>query len=340
MKDQEHSLWPYGPRAAVVAAISILFGLLLIIVILRVAVDWPSQDSERIVLLGIFLLSLVPIVLTLVDTMIERGGVVEYRGVKLDFSKMSTPMLSGTTIPANIGLEGNPIQDSARTTVLNTLKQTINSEVVIVDLEEGQAWWETRLLVLLAGAVRRGQPAVIVFLATDGGIKKCFQGWALARDLFPLLLHSDAQYQSIYSAALAATRQWGLVEPRANKEAPAPTLFWPPTGLANDYYWMAFEPESGLPDPFLAEQMLAEKLQSELELDKPPRRISLVRLEGLFRPVLHRTEINESWPSERQLDVFFDSDTPYVAVTKNGQFESLVSRLSSVEYNGWHVNPE
>ena len=50
------------------------------------------------------------------------------------------------------------------------------SEIAVIDLEDGQAWWETRLLVLLAGAVRLKKPDKIVFLGTDAEIVDCFQG--------------------------------------------------------------------------------------------------------------------------------------------------------------------
>ena len=91
---------------------------------------------------------------------------------------------------------------------------------------------------------------------------------------------------------------------------------------------MAFDYNSGLPNPFFAEQLLASELGKKVEQAEPPRTISLVRLADLFRPVLHREHIDESWPSERQLDEFFAYDAPYIAVTENDQFKALVSRIS------------
>jgi hypothetical protein len=58
---------------------------------------------------------------------------------------------------------------------------------------------------------------------------------------------------------------------------------------------------------------------------------SLVRLEELFRPVLHKESIDETWPSERQISAFFDSDSSYLAVTQNSKYTTLVSRLTVLE---------
>lgn len=90
MSDREQKLWPFKPRTSIAAAVLILFGLLLTLVILRVRLDWPSPESETAVLLGIVLLSLLPILLVLVDTMIERGGVVEIEVCRLAQTRLSS----------------------------------------------------------------------------------------------------------------------------------------------------------------------------------------------------------------------------------------------------------
>jgi hypothetical protein len=122
MNDRERKLWPYRPRTSIVAALLILFGLLITSVILRITLNWPSPESESAVLLGIFLLSLLPILLVLVDTMVERGGVVEYKGVKIDFSQAQKTEIPGPTIPANIGVPGKAVADSGTNEILDALR--------------------------------------------------------------------------------------------------------------------------------------------------------------------------------------------------------------------------
>ena len=91
---------------------------------------------------------------------------------------------------------------------------------------------------------------------------------------------------------------------------------------------MAYDAGSELPNALFAEQLLASDLGAEVESQEQPKRISLVRLEELFRPVLHKESIDESWSAERQVREFFNSTADYIAVTQNGKYSTLVSRLT------------
>ena len=69
----------------------------------------------------------------------------------------------------------------AKTTTVQSLGVALAQQgrrVLVVDLEEGAAWWETRLLTLCVGAHRRGQVRAVVFIATDRTVARTFQGWA------------------------------------------------------------------------------------------------------------------------------------------------------------------
>lgn len=334
MSDQNRKLWPFKPRNAFVSSILILAVSLVVFIISKTIYAWPGEGLERIILLGIFILSLLPILLRLADTVIERGAVIEYKGVKIDFSQVPKAVTSGIAIPANIGVTGQAVTDSGTNEILNALRQAVSSNIVVIDLEEGQAWWETRLLVLLSGAIRHNQPKTIVFVATDGGVENCFQGWGSTADLLPCLLKAQPKYPMIYHSALAAARQWELVEPQGPNIQPPPpawmSQFGQAPGLAGRHPWMAFDYSTGLPNKFFAEQLLASELGEKIEQVETPRTISIVRLEELFRPVLFRAAIDEAWPSERQLSEFFSRDTAYMAITRNGEFKSLISRTAVV----------
>jgi hypothetical protein len=91
---------------------------------------------------------------------------------------------------------------------------------------------------------------------------------------------------------------------------------------------MAFDNTSGLPNEFLTEQLLQSDLGTTVEGTGQPNSISLVRLEQLFRPVLHKENIDQTWPLERQMDAFFDGREEYIAITHNSQYTTLVSRLA------------
>jgi hypothetical protein len=327
MTQSDQKFWPYRPRTSFVSAVVILVGLLLIQAITRKTIGWPGSEAETAVLIGIVVFSLLPIVLAMLDVLIERGGAVEIKGVKIDFAKPVVPGMSGMTVPVNVGLPGQPVTEGGTIPILDTLRQAMGCEAVIIDLADGQAWWETRLLVLVAGAVRIGKPEKAIFLATDGRANRRFQGWADTRDLLPPLLSSHPQYLLSYQSVMAASRQWSMVEPVGSNVVP-PNPPWMTGNVALKHAWMAFDVQSGLPNALYPEQLLASELGEHVERQEQVKRITLVRMEELFRPILHRDSIDEGWPDGRQLKSVFEGDAPYVAITRNGEYVRLVSRLT------------
>jgi hypothetical protein len=321
MTDTKHKLWPFSPRASLITAVVLLVGFLLLVGLLRALMAWPSAQSESVVLIGILALSLLPIGLALLDKIIDRGAAIEYGGVKLAFSQSRELGSRGLTVAANIGVRGEAITGSSTTQILDALKQATACDIVIIDLNEGQAWWETRLLVLLAGAERRGKPHKIVFVGKDAGKEQQFQGWSYASDLLPYLLKAHPQFEKSLHVARAAACQLALVEP-----GQPPNL---PLGpLALRYQNMANDPATRLPNDLFMEQALQSELGEKVEQQEGARSINLVRLEELFRPVLIKDCIDLNWPADRQLDTFLGTDAPFLAITQDGRYSAVVSRLA------------
>jgi hypothetical protein len=309
----------------VLAVPGILLCLLIVTAVTYGVAGWPDHDAAKFVLLGILLFSLLPVILGLVDLLVERGAVLEFHGAKVDFSQVRASEPTSFTVPVNIGVPGRAVADSGTNAILDALRQAAATEVVVIDLEDGHAWWETRLLVLVAGAVRLGQPAVIVFVGTDAGNAGKFQGWAPPRALLPALLKSDARYAKGYYAAQAAAQQWALVGPADTGVPPVQTWM---QGLAQQFPGMAYDNTTGLPNEFAAEQYLAHELGAKVEATTPQHGISIVRLQALFKPVLVVDTIDESAASEDQLRALFSTSHSYVAVTQRGRYQQLIARAA------------
>lgn len=151
-------LWPFGQRAAVVLVPILLVLGLALLGILRQMTGWPGASIETLVLTGLLIVALTPPALAVIDMIASRGGTFEYAGLlKISFAAAVAPH-SLSAVPANIGLRGVPVADHNSHDIIATLRIAINSKVVIVDLEDGSAWWETRLFVLCAGAGPRLAP--------------------------------------------------------------------------------------------------------------------------------------------------------------------------------------
>jgi hypothetical protein len=164
MNKPDRKFWPFRPRSSFAWSITILVGLLFVLTVLKKYGMWQiSEKSDTAVLIGVVLISLLPVLLAVLDIIIERGSVIEYGGVRIDFSQVPQMGMSGFTVPTNIGVSGQAVSDSSTTEILDALRHATACEIIVIDLEEGQAWWETRLLVLMAGAVRLGKPHKVVF---------------------------------------------------------------------------------------------------------------------------------------------------------------------------------
>jgi hypothetical protein len=315
-----------------VATTAILAILLVALSLLRTKYGWPADASQNTVLIGILILSLLPILLALLDIIIERGAVIELKGIKVDFSHGRDTGTVGITVATNIGVRGKIVTDSESDQILGTLAEATSGEVAVIDLEDGQAWWETRLLVLLAGAERLGKPEIIVFVGTDATKEHQYQGWGRARDLLPHLVNADPQYKRSLQASRAAALQWALVEPNAapNIAPPVPAApTWITGHLAKTHLW-GFD-ATGLHNELYAERLLQSELGEKVEGGpQGARRISIMRLQQLFRPVLLKEHIDLSWPAERQLTEFLDTRADNLAITRDGKYESLVPKLTLI----------
>jgi hypothetical protein len=321
-------LWPFDPLAAILAAPLLLLVLLVGTALLRQVTSWPPAALDQIVFLAIVGISLLPVLLMLVDLLAERGARIGFRGWTLDFSR-GAPAVRAYAVPQNIGVPGHPVTDSASGQILDALRGVTMNEVVVIDLEDGSAWWETRLLVLLAGAERLGRPAAVVFIATEGGEPDRFQGWAAPSDLLPLLLRSDKRYAEAYFRVKSWVRHWELVPPvQPNEVPPTPPLL---VGTGGAHAWMFFDYASGLPNELAFAQLLQSELGREIEMaPEGPRSITVSRLRDLFFPVLRTSSVDETSAAERQVDVILTTDDAYIAITRSGHYLRLMTRTSAL----------
>jgi hypothetical protein len=333
MKTSEHSFWPFTPKVSIITAVVVLLALLLITSLLRTYTGWPADSSGNTVLIGIFIVSLLPIVLAILNVVIERGGTIGYGDLKIDFSKIEQLSNSGFTVPANIGVRGQYVADSGTSNILETLRAATASGVAVIDLEDGHAWWETRLLVLLAGADRLKKPDKIVFTATVEAKQQIYLGWARPGDLLEQLLKEDPRYLKSFYAARAAAAQWALLGPLTplpptNYYSIPPAPPWMQGILALNHSWMAFSTITGLPNELLTEQLLQHDLGETIENKGEARHINIVHLDEVFSPVLIKKQIDKNWGNQEQTNALFAAEEPFIAITENAKYSAIVSTQS------------
>jgi hypothetical protein len=220
--------------------------------------------------------------------------------------------------------------------ILDTLRKATGDDVVVIDLEDGLAWWETRLFVLLAGAERLKKPGKIVFVATEEKKEKRFIGWAYSKDLLEYLLKYNTQYANTFIEARTAALQWSLAAPFGAANINHIGLYWPKQfpwlvgTLTGRHGNMAFDYQSGKTSEMFQEKLIARDLGEKVEMLQKPAdlSISVERLNRLFGAFLFRKCIEQGASAEEQLSVFFESSEPFIAITLHGKYASLVSKMS------------
>jgi hypothetical protein len=308
------SFWPFSARSAIVLA-PILLALLLV----AWAVARTPLGLEQVpggwLLLGAVLLSLLPVLLMFLDRLALTGGTVEVGKVKVALTAAATAQRLVVALP-NVA-PGEAVGDSGSVKILDGLRRAQSTKILVVELEDGHAWWESRLLILCEGAVRLSRPEAIVFTATTRDKADQFVGWSHPINIRDRLLQSNPDHRKAYDKAM------GLAG-AARQELSLSSAVTSPALLNKQHIINANE------DPlreFLEERLLADALSP---LETSPREIGVGHLRDLLAPVLHdgavdRTDLDVEWFRKA-----LRSDEEYVAVTDSGVHVALMTRANIV----------
>lgn len=309
--------WPYEPARTMLIAVLVLVILLAAWGLLRELLHFDKVEAGW-VLLGIFALTLLPIVLLLLEGIGAAGGSVEIGQVKValtDAAGAQTLVLAPPNVAPN-----TVIADSGSQRIIEGLRRAGTSKIVVVSLQDGHAWWESRLLILCVGAVRLGQPQVIVFTATRQNRPDQFVGWAHPNEIRDRLLGANADFGAAHDTAM------GLSAAARQMHALGTDITQSPR-VSNKRY-IVYPGVAGFLNPFLEEQMLADALAAG-ENDSH-REISLSRLKDLLNPVLRKGYVDRTDPEAEWFRKALRSNEEYLAITDAGTYVGLMTRAEVV----------
>ncbi|MGW8375346.1 hypothetical protein [Streptomyces sp. ODS28] len=318
--------WPFGPGSALLTSAVLLIIQVTGFFLLRAFADWPDEGLQPGVLIGLVAISSLPVLLMLLENVAAGGGSLGGFGFTLNFgavAESAAEQAPSGDIPRNMGAsEGLDIQPGGPH-VLMAVEAFAKNDLAVIDLEDGTAWWETRLAVVCAGAQRRGRPRAIAFVATDAGHPRVFQGWAQPGLMLGALTASDSALRNALDTAAVTTARWNLALPPCSPTEPPRTA----AELRPLDPRLAFTGTVRRPDA--AEQVLLQEM-SELERQHGPKTVSITRLNDLFRAFLHREALDESLSEQERLRSIFCTDTEYIAVTRSGRYMGLVPRNTMI----------
>ena len=319
-------LWPWTAKAALLTVPVALVALLIGFATTTSLGGWPADQYQGWTLLVLVLLSLMPILLLVLQTLTETGGTLEVPGgVKLSFATASAraaSTVSTATLAENLGtVEGEPIGATSMRSILRALRDSQRTDVTVVDLREGQTWWESRLFILIAAAANRRDKQALAFVATRNGVPRTFIGWADPVSLLELHLAAQPQMATAYLSANASSLQWQIGKP-APGPVPSVTVPWSPT-QAQHLPFMADE----APDPkFAFELFLQKELDAPGETTDVRRHVTIRRLLDLFEPVLVSDHVDAQATDEDWVRLLTAHPRRFFAMTSSGVLRALVPR--------------
>lgn len=327
-------LWPYGALAAIVAVPFILLALGLLSLLARTHFGWPVDTSDRLVLLVFVILSVIPLGLVLLDFIASKGAVVGNDWIKIDFSK--TVVETGSArretsgLPDNILSAAESITDSGGMKMVAEMRRATSAEIISIDLKDGNAWWETRLLVLCAGAAGAGSLLrAVVFIGERNNKERQFLGWAAPSQLLVALQDSNPGYRARFRKATMIARQLSMFVGAASPLLP-PAAPLHPTVTAHQ--WSYDENESVMLAKILLQELQSPSLDPVVvpgavpvgNLEEPPPRLTPGRLRALFESFLFIDAVDRSKANDEQLSQFLASNAPYVAIVREGKYEGML----------------
>ncbi|MHC5258248.1 hypothetical protein ACYSUO_10200 [Streptomyces sp. UC4497] len=315
--------WPFGPGWALLASAMVIVVLVTGFFLLREFADWPTEDLEPGVLIAIVVISSVPVLLMLLEAVAARGGSLGGFGFTLNFGAVvdaAAEQAPPGDVPRNMGAsEGLDLQASGGPQVLEAINEFAKNPVAVIDLQDGTAWWETRLAIICAGAQRLGSPRAIAFVATDAGRPRVYQGWAEPRLILKALSLSNGSLRlALDRAAVIAARSQLTFPPESSTDQPQSTR-----DLQPPHPQLVFTGTVRRSDA--PEQILLNEVR-DLEKRCGTKMVSIVRLHELLAAFLHKEILDEAMPEQQWLRSVFCSDAHYVAVTRCGRYMGLVAR--------------
>lgn len=324
VSEDRHELWPYRPLAAIIAALAILVVLGLLVVLLRASSSWPDPRADGVIVVAVVVVSVLPVLLLVIQLVAERGGEFEFRGLRLDFARVS-PTAPSVRLPGNLdagAVEANPMVDSGRVPIMSALREARSSPALLVDLEAAGGWWRTRLFVLAAGAARLTDPPPIAFIAGTG--RDNFIGWARPAAIRDRLAAEDPELETAMCLTVSDFhRVIGL--------RPTPNGGLEPTGLPPNFVVLQhelFPPGSTVIAPDAFERILLTHV-GQHEQRHHQREMSVGDIHRVLGQALNRDYFERTDPPDAQVRALLAGDAEWIAVTHDRSYRGLVSRAHS-----------
>jgi hypothetical protein len=305
-------------RDAAFAAIT--FSLLMVIfAIFANLAGWPNPQNgwPLAVMLAVVIAFLPVLARTLTFLQQSRASIEAPFGLKISFANA----LAGAdvkTLPENMVQPGAVIAESGVGELDRAAQEATAQTVVVLDLEDGQAWYWTRLFAVAATAALLGAPKLMVLVGRRGGRARQLGGWIRPQDFVRALTQHDPRYDVVWRRA----RDY-LNALRSNSPSPAtlPRLaqydhIFREVGEAAVMRILVDEMRTPEPTPGGADVALEDS-------DAPPW-ATLAEAESRLDSWLVRGSVDLGAPERERVRAILSVPDEIALATRNGEFAGII----------------
>jgi hypothetical protein len=302
--------------AFVFALILIGFG------VLASVTHWPNEhDGWPLAVAVAALIAALPLIgRTLSFLQQSRASFEGPFGIKLNFSAAASVAAVGTAkLTENLLQSGVQISESSFAELNEAAVRATEQTVVVIDLEDGRAWYKTRLFAVAATAEILHAPKSLVLIGQRGGRPMQVGGMIKPRDVVKAITRSDANYARIWQRAQSYLHRTEFQLADQKQQFPRLSTYqnaFADVGQASIMFILVDQMRNPEPVP--------SPPATQLEGGNIHPWITLSEAEDLFDPWLVRDVLDLGKPEAEKVAAVMEAKGDVVMAIREGQYSGLI----------------
>jgi hypothetical protein len=305
---------------------AIFVAAMLAFALLSSVAGWPNAASGWPVAVGVSLvLALLRIIGPVLDYLRQTGAKLETPFLKLDLAgaaRATVTVQQPWVLSDGLIRKSSSVPESGIGELERSAQNFAGQPEIVLDLEDGGAWYTTRVFAVAATAAVVGSPQAIVLIGQKNGIARQFGGWISPHDVVRAFLRRDHRFAETHARALEYLSYL--------REHLRDTAFIPPASLpkyAQYQYGFQIYGDTAII------RILVDQMQypdpptpptEALELPQQPPWTSLEELERLLQPWLICDQVGVDQVPKEQVMRILASPHDFIASTRDGQFGGMI----------------
>jgi hypothetical protein len=295
--------------------------------VLSAVIHWPNeQNGYPLVVTLAAIVAFLPIIArTFTFLQQSRASVEGPFGIKINFSAAAAVATVGAAkLTENLVQPGVIINETSFEELNKAALRATEQSVVVVNLEDGRAWYKTRLFALAGTADLLHAPKSLVVVGQRGGQPMCVAGWIRPRDIVKALTRFYPGYDEVWQRG---QRYLHLLQSQTTQQDPLfPKLVSYQTAYAQaGSAAIMFILVDQMRNP---DQPAAAGGTPSIALESPnpvaPDWMTLTEAEWMFDPWLVRDGLDLGKPQSEQVNAIMTAKGDMMIATREGQYAGLI----------------